>query len=114
MLTQALITLLLGKLIFALGFTKNIPGVWAIRFLLGFFESAFAPCLLGITVQWYRKKEQAMVTTVWQAAFGAAQGFSSLMGYAFIRVGNSHGLHGWQWLHVLVGILSLSSSSECW
>ncbi|KEF52353.1 uncharacterized protein A1O9_11593 [Exophiala aquamarina CBS 119918] len=97
-------------LIFALAFTKNVPGVWAIRFLLGFFESAFAPCLLAITVQWYRKKEQPMVTTVWQAAFGAAQGFSSLMGYAFIQVDNTRNLRGWQWLHILVGILSLSSS----
>lgn len=53
-----------------------------------------------------------MVTTVWQAAFGVAQGFSSLMGYAFSKVDNNHNLHGWQWLHILMGILSLSSSRK--
>ncbi|KAF2008629.1 MFS general substrate transporter [Aaosphaeria arxii CBS 175.79] len=99
-------------LVFALGFTKNVSGVWAIRFFLGMFEAAFAPCLLAITVQWYHKKEQAMVTTVWQAAYALASGFSSLMGYAFINVKNSPGnLHGWQWLHILVGILSASSAA---
>src|SRR5688572_26211030 len=52
-----------------------------------------------------------MVTTIWQAAYALASGFSSLMGYAFINVKNSPGsLRGWQWLHILVGILSASST----
>lgn len=54
-----------------------------------------------------------MVTTIWQAAYALAAGFSSLMGYAFINVKDSPGnLHGWQWLHILVGILSASSTGK--
>ena len=51
-----------------------------------------------------------MVTTVWQAAFGAAQGFSSLMGYAFLKVDNRYKLYGWQWLNILVGILLIAQA----
>lgn len=103
------------QLIFALAFTKNVGGVWAIRLLLGMFESSFSPCLVAITVQWYLKHEQAYITTIWQAMFAVAGCFSSLMGYAFLKVDNTNQtVHGWQWLHVLVGILSLSSTSKSW
>lgn len=98
-------------MVFALGFTKNVHGVWGIRFVLGMFEAAFAPCLLAITVQWYKKSEQPMVTTIWQACYALASGFLSLMGYAFINVTGSR-LAGWQYLHILVGILSASSTGE--
>lgn len=54
-----------------------------------------------------------MVATIWQAAYAIASGFSSLMGYAFINVKSSPGtLHGWQWLHILIGILSATSAGK--
>lgn len=43
---------------FSLAFSMSVPPVWAIRFLLGFFEATFGPSLLAITVQWYTKEEQ--------------------------------------------------------
>ena len=102
-----------SALIFALAFTKNVGGVWAIRILLGLFEASFAPCLVAITVQWYLKEEQAMITTIWQAAFGIAGIISSLLGFGFIHLNNATSkLHGWQWLHIVVGLISLGSARK--
>jgi len=44
----------------------TIPPVFAIRFLLGLFESLIGPVLVSIMIQWYKVSEQPFVTTVWQ------------------------------------------------
>ena len=54
-----------------------------------------------------------MITTYWQGAFGVAGVISGFLGYGFIHVDNAtRKVHGWQWVHVIVGILSFASSSE--
>lgn len=66
------------QLAFGLAFSFSIPPVWGIRFLLGFFESTFGPCLLSITVQWYTKEEQPFASATWQMMLGLA---SSIVGF---------------------------------
>lgn len=35
-----------SALVFGIAFSMSIPPVFAVRFLLGFFESSFQPCLI--------------------------------------------------------------------
>jgi MFS family permease len=94
-------------------FSFSVPPVLALRFLLGFTESCFGPCLLTITVQWYLKSEQAVVQAIWQSMLGAAVTVTALLAYGFFHVEyNGSGLRGWQWLFLTVGIISFVSSCE--
>ncbi|WRT63808.1 uncharacterized protein IL334_000733 [Kwoniella shivajii] len=97
-------------LLMGLTFSLSIPPVFAIRFLLGFFESLFGPVLLSITVQWYLKEEQPFVSSVWQSMLGASQAIMSLFGYAFYHLSKSAGLHGWQWMTLTVSLFSFCSA----
>lgn len=94
-------------------FSFSVPPVLALRFLLGFFESVFGPCLLTITVQWYKKSEQPLVQAIWQSMLGAAVTLISLMAYGYYHVPHDGpGLKGWQWLFLTVAIISFASSSK--
>jgi MFS family permease len=95
-------------------FSFTVPPVLALRFLLGFFESVFGPCLLTITVQWYQKTEQPVVQAIWQSMLGAASTFIALMAYGFYHVKHDGGagLRGWQWLFLTVALISFVSSGE--
>jgi MFS family permease len=94
-------------------FSFRVPPVLALRFLLGFFESVFGPCLLTITVQWYLVADQAMVQAIWQSMLGAAITLIALMAYGFFHVEYSgSGLRGWQWLFLTVALISFISSGR--
>ncbi|WWD08936.1 hypothetical protein V865_007051 [Kwoniella europaea PYCC6329] len=98
-------------LLMGLTFSLSVPPVFAIRFLLGFFESLFGPVLLSITVQWYLKDEQPFVSSVWQSMLGASSAVMSLLAYAFYHLTNKRGgLHGWQWMTLTISLFSFFSA----
>ncbi|OCF31218.1 hypothetical protein I316_07187 [Kwoniella heveanensis BCC8398] len=98
-------------LLIGLAFSLTIPPVFAIRFLLGFFESLFGPVLLSITVQWYLKDEQPFVSSIWQSMLGLSNVIMSFFGFVFYHIkGKASGLVGWQWLFITVAIISFCAA----
>ncbi|WOO79996.1 putative transporter [Vanrija pseudolonga] len=97
-------------LLIGIAFSLSVPPVFAIRFLLGFFESIIGPCLLTLTVQWYLAPEQPLVQAVWQCMVGANTIISGILGYGFYHVKSHHGLKGWQWMHIAIAIVSFISA----
>ncbi|KAK6909677.1 hypothetical protein L486_00676 [Kwoniella mangroviensis CBS 10435] len=100
-----------SALVMGLAFSLDVKPVFAIRFLLGFFESSFSPCLVAITVQWFTAHEQTLITTVWQAMFAAAGFASNLIAYGFYQLGGdsnakTKGLYTWQWMTVVIALIS--------
>ncbi|WVR03573.1 hypothetical protein IAU60_000565 [Kwoniella sp. DSM 27419] len=99
-------------LLMGLTFSLSVPPVFAIRFLLGLFESLFGPVLLSVTVQWYLKEEQPFVSAVWQSMLGLSTTIMSLFGYGFYHiVGTRAGLRNWQWLTLTVSLFSFCSAT---
>jgi len=104
--------MLTTQLLFGLAFTHSIPPILGNRFVLGFTEATFGPCLLAITVQWYKRSEQPFVTAIWQSMSALATSVASLYGWGFYQVPEASGLKGWQWVILALAIGSLISSSE--
>jgi sugar phosphate permease len=102
--------LIWSALLMGLGFSLSIPPVFAIRFLLGLFESLVGPCLLALTVQWYLKEEQPFVSATWQCMLGLNGAIGGLLGFGFYHVEKAVGLHGWQWMTIACSIFSFISS----
>lgn len=100
------------QLLFGLAFTHSIPPILGNRFVLGFTEATFGPCLLAITVQWYKRSEQPYVTAIWQSMSALATSVASLYGWGFYQVPEASGLKGWQWVILALAIGSFISSSK--
>lgn len=105
------------QLLFALTFSLSIPPVFAIRTLLGFFESSFNPCLVSITVQWFTVEEQLKIVTIWQTMFALANFVSSIFGYAFYQLNGAAGirtagLFNWQWMLLTISLISAIATGE--
>lgn len=82
------------------------------KFVLGFTEATFGPCLLAITVQWYKRSEQPFVTAIWQSMSALATSVASLYGWGFYQVPEASGLKGWQWVILALAVGSFISSSK--
>jgi hypothetical protein len=125
------------QLLLGITFSLNVAPVFALRALLGFFESSFSPCLVAstsippsgalrsalqrrladraVTVQWFTTDEQTLITTVWQTMFACAGFVSNLLAYGFYQLHGSEnirtrGLYTWQWMTLCIAIISAIAS----
>ena len=75
--------------------------MYAFRFMIGLFESAFSPIIIFLLGAWYTKTELAKRVAIWHITgfFGqATSGFLQAGVYASL---NGHlGLAGWRWLYI--------------
>lgn len=103
-------TFVWSALLMGIAFSLNVKAVFALRFLLGLFESLIGPVLLSITVQWYKKEEQPFVSALWQAMLGLNGVVNGLLGFGFYHVKHTHGLAGWQWMTMAIALFSFCCS----
>ncbi|KAK0498031.1 major facilitator superfamily domain-containing protein [Armillaria luteobubalina] len=81
---------------------KNVNQLFAIRFLVGLFESGFYPGMHFILGSWYTPRELAKRSV----AFGIAGTFGSvsssfLQTATYKTLNGVHGLSGWRWLMII-------------
>ncbi|RSH83548.1 uncharacterized protein EHS24_007236 [Apiotrichum porosum] len=96
-------------LLIGIGFSMSIPPVFALRYLLGFFESLIGPVIISIMVQWYKVSEQPFVTSMWQCMLGTSSIITSLLAYGFYHLQGGK-LKSWQYLHITIAIISFICS----
>ncbi|SNX85111.1 related to allantoate permease [Melanopsichium pennsylvanicum] len=86
--------------------SKNFASLMVVRFLLGFFESSVQPAFLIITTMWYRRSEQAVLTSLWYCMTGVQLMVGGLLAY-----GVSHYTNGvifpWQLLFLILGLATI-------
>jgi MFS family permease len=78
---------------------------------MGFFESTFNPCLITITVQWYKREEQPIVSAIWQSMFAFGTTIQSLIAYGMFNVRDTS-LRNWQWVVLIFAMLSAIGTGE--
>lgn len=89
------------------GACQNWHQIVGLRFLIGFFESGFAPGCAFYLSSWYRKYELAsryawLYTSV--AVAGAVSGL--LAGVITEYMDGAGGIAGWRWLFIIEGVAS--------
>ncbi|RDW89671.1 MFS general substrate transporter-52 [Coleophoma cylindrospora] len=104
-------------------FTKNFQQLAAVRVLLGTFEAAIFPCIVMYITMTYNRDEYARRNTYIFAASAISGAFGELytlseveyktntkqgglLAFGLTQI-ESGGLHGWQWMYIVEGILSL-------
>lgn len=87
---------------------KTPAQMFAMRFLVGFCEGAFFPCIMYLIGSWYTRAERAKRTTIFYSTASAASMFSGyLQAAAYDNLDGVLGHQGWQWLFIICGIISL-------
>ncbi|KAI1420172.1 major facilitator superfamily domain-containing protein [Xylaria sp. FL1777] len=75
----------------------------ALRFLLGAFESLIAPSCIAITQMWWRRSEQTLRTSYWNAMNGVTQIVGSLVTYGLGHI-ISRNIYRYQVIFIFCGV----------
>ncbi|KAH8895857.1 major facilitator superfamily transporter [Thozetella sp. PMI_491] len=93
---------------FAQSVMKTPLQMYAIRFILGLFETGHFSAISYLCGSWYRKEELGKRIAIVNIATAIGPMFSSyLQAAAYTGLNNVHGMKGWQWLFIIDGVISL-------
>ncbi|OCF40025.1 hypothetical protein I317_06163 [Kwoniella heveanensis CBS 569] len=81
---------------------KSFPGLMAVRFLLGLFESGVQPSLMTLTTMYYRRVEHPSIISYWYGMQGLQLCVAGLLAYSLTFLQSPH-VYTWQALYIIVG-----------
>ncbi|KAF9884949.1 hypothetical protein FE257_000858 [Aspergillus nanangensis] len=93
-----------GILIACYAACVNFTGLVIGRCLLGVFEAACQPCMLLVSIMWYRREEQVVRVPIWYMMSGVQQIIGGLLAYGFMFIEQGP-LRVWQWWFIFCGLL---------
>ncbi|KAI8936465.1 hypothetical protein NX059_006871 [Plenodomus lindquistii] len=103
--------ILWSVLTFCTSSITNTSQLYAIRFLVGLFESGYFPVMIYLIGSWYTKEERGKRTALFYCTAALAGMFSGyLQAGAYEGLDGVYGREGWQWLFIVCGIISLPIS----
>ncbi|KAJ5253871.1 hypothetical protein N7524_011051 [Penicillium chrysogenum] len=84
----------------------DFPSLLGLRFVLGSFESCIAPCCVAITQMWWRRSEQTLRVSYWNAMNGLTSIIGSLLTYGLGHI-HSNTLYRYQTIFMFCGLLTV-------
>lgn len=91
-------------------FVTNISTASAVRFILGAFEAGMMPGIAYYLSRWYRRSELAFRLGLYIVMAPLAGAFGGLLASAILRLPNFGGLHTWQMIFAIEGIITCGLS----
>lgn len=82
--------LLWGSSLAIMSACTNFPSLLGMRFVLGSFEALIAPSCVAFTQMWWRRGEQTMRTSYWNAMNGITAMVGSLFTYGLGHIASDH------------------------
>ncbi|OHE94166.1 major facilitator superfamily transporter [Colletotrichum orchidophilum] len=101
--------LLWGSSLAIMSSCTNFSSLLGLRFMLGSFEAMIAPSCLAVTTTWWRRSEQTLVTSSWNAMNGVTFIVGSLFTYGLGHI-NSDKLYKYQIIFLFCGLLTVTYS----
>jgi hypothetical protein len=101
------ITMLLwGIVTWSQVFIKNAGGLYAARFFIGALEGGYIPGFALYISKYYTNQELALRFAIFWASNSFAGALGGPLSIGLLSLRGTHGLHGWQWLFLVEGILT--------
>ncbi|WOO86240.1 MFS transporter prlL [Vanrija pseudolonga] len=86
----------------------SVAGMAVFRFVLGLAEAGFYPGVMFLMSCWYKPHEGAVRMSIFYSATLVAGAFGSLLAGGIIEsMDGLAGTHGWQWLFIIEGCVSV-------
>ncbi|KAK4556377.1 hypothetical protein LTR86_006521 [Recurvomyces mirabilis] len=95
-----------GIITIAQGLVKTKESLYAMRFLLGFFESGFFPGCAYLISMYYKRYELQWRFNIYFTGSIIAGSFSGLLAYGIAHMDGVQGYGGWRWIFILEGIFT--------
>jgi len=87
---------------------KDIRALYALRFLVGFFESGFYPGIHYILSCWYTPRELSKRSYIFWVTGNLGSMFSGfLQSAAYTNLNGVNGNEGWRWLFIIDAVITL-------
>jgi len=96
-----------GAMVMAIAGVKNAAGLLSVRFLLGVPEAGVVPSCIMYFAMWYKPSERAFRIAIFHAFNCVASAVSSFLASAIGKMEGTGGLHAWQWVFLIEGILPI-------
>ncbi|KAL1604803.1 hypothetical protein SLS60_004343 [Paraconiothyrium brasiliense] len=97
-----------GIATFCTAAVKSYKELYALRFLVGLFESGFYPGIHYLLGSWYTPQELGKRAMIFWLAGTVGNMFSGfLQAAAYTNLNGVHGLSGWRWLFLVDGIITV-------
>ncbi|KAG9049977.1 hypothetical protein FS837_008327 [Tulasnella sp. UAMH 9824] len=100
------IVFLWGCISIAAGFVKTWNQLAALRALLGVLEAGFFPSCAYLITLWYIRREVQFRLALFTLISYVAGGFSPILAYGFTMMEGRAGIHGWQWIWIMEGLIT--------
>lgn len=86
---------------------KTYEALIIARVFLGLTEAGLFPGIAYYLSLWYRRRDVAVRIAIFFSAATVAGAFGGILAYGIQRMEGIGGLHGWQWIFCLEGILTI-------
>ncbi|KAJ5369187.1 major facilitator superfamily domain-containing protein, partial [Penicillium cataractarum] len=97
-----------GIAVICMSSVKSYQALYALRFLVGIFESGFYPGIHYLLGSWYTPREIGKRAMIFWLAGSIGQLFSGfLQAAAYTNLNDVQGRAGWRWLFIIDGIITL-------
>jgi MFS family permease len=96
-----------GVVMTLMGLVRNFQGLLAARIFLGVTEAGLFPGVAYYLTNWYRREEMQLRQAMFFSAASVAGAFSGLLAYGIGKMDGLAGLHGWQWIFILEGLVTV-------
>ncbi|KZP18347.1 MFS general substrate transporter [Athelia psychrophila] len=96
-----------GLIVTLMCFINTYKGLLVARIFLGLAEAGLFPGAVYYISMWYPRAEQAKRIAIFYSAATVAGAFGGLLAYGIERMEGVGGLHGWQWIFCLEGIVTM-------
>ncbi|KAK7958056.1 hypothetical protein PG996_010502 [Apiospora saccharicola] len=101
------LTIAWGIVATLLGIVQDMPGFFVARFFLGITESGLFPGVVYYFSMWYKRRERQYRISLFFSAASLAGAFGGVLAYGIGRMGGIVWEHGWRWIFILEGILTV-------
>ncbi|KIK69135.1 hypothetical protein GYMLUDRAFT_214141 [Collybiopsis luxurians FD-317 M1] len=96
-----------GTIVTLMCLCNSFKSLMISRFFVGLAESAFTPAMIFYVSTWYPRRYLAWRLGMCVSAGVLAGAFSGVLAYGLERMDHLGGLHGWQWIFCLEGIVTV-------
>ncbi|OZM75549.1 MFS transporter [Pseudonocardia sp. MH-G8] len=103
-----------GAVSAAMMFVQNELSFYALRVLLGAAEAGLFPAMMYMVTLWFSQKHRGMVVGLIYTAPCIAIFIGSPIGGALMELDDVGGLHGWQWMFLVEGIVTVLIGVLVW
>jgi MFS family permease len=98
--------LLWGASLAIMAACTDFPSLLGLRFCLGAFESMIAPSCVAVTQMWWRRSEQTLRTSYWNAMNGVTFIVGSLLTYGLGHI-ESKRIYKYQTIFIFCGLVTV-------